>query len=119
MTVRIKKQELLDVVKANLAKHKEIVDEAFAKYREMAIAELDAMLAEAKAGKRIRRAVSLVEPIDQTPEYTSLIRKLEMSTENEVSLEEHEFECFVMDRWQWKRQWSTSNSMYSAKALEG
>lgn len=118
MTVKIKKQELLEVVKANLAKHKEIVEEAFAKYREMAISELDAMLAEAKSGKRIRRAVSLVEPVDQTPEYTRIIRQLEMSTEDVVTLEEHEFEQYVLDRWSWKRQWSTSNSVYSAKALE-
>ena len=117
MTVKIKKTELLDVVKKNLESHREIVVEAFAKYREMAISELDAMLAEAKSGKRIRRAVSLVEPVDQTPEYTKLIRQLEMSTDDIIELAEHEFECYVLDRWQWKRMFSTSNSMYSAKAL--
>jgi hypothetical protein len=119
MTVKIKKQELLDVVKANLAKHKEIVEEAFAKYREQAIVELDSMIAEAKAGKRIRRYVNLVEPVDQTPEYTKAIRQIEMSAEDLIELADQEFKCYVLDQWHWKASFTTANAMYSAKALEG
>ena len=85
----------------------------------MAIAELDAMLAEAKSGKRIRRAVQLVEPVDQTPEYTKAIRQPRCLRKKTITLEEHEFDGLVLDRWAWKRQWSASNSLYSAKALEG
>ena len=116
MNVKIKKEELLATIKANRTKHKEIVDEAFAKYREMAIAELDSMIKEAKAGKRIRRSVDLVEPVDQTKEYNSAIRKLEMSVEDVIELDEYEFESLIMDNWRWKNQWSASNSLYSAKA---
>ena len=115
MTVKIKKDELLAAVKANREKHKEIVDEAFTKYREMAIAELDSMIAEARAGKRIRRAVNLTEPIDQTKEYDSVIRKLSMSAEEIIEIEDQEFECFVMDNWRWKGQWEASNASYTSK----
>lgn len=118
MTVKIKKQELLDVVKANRDEHKEIVSEALQKYRELAVAELDKMLADAKAGKRIRRTVSLIEPMDQTPEYNKAIRQIEMSAEDVIELADHEFNCYVLNQWNWQKQFLHSNRGYSAKAAE-
>jgi len=42
------------------------------------------MLAEAQAGKRIRRSVSLDAPVNQTPEYDTVIKMLELSTDKTV-----------------------------------
>ena len=117
--VKVKKTELLSVLKANRAKHREIVDEALAAYRTRAIAELDSMIAEAKAGKRIRRGITLVEPIDQTKEYDQAIRKLEMSVEKIIEIDEEDFKQLVCDDWRWKAQFTASNSFYSSKAQEG
>ena len=118
MTVKIKKQELLDVVKSNRDEHKEIVAEALQKYRELAVAELDKMLADAKAGKRIRRTVSLTEPMDQTPEYNKAIRQIEMSAEDVIELDDNEFSEYVLNEWRWQKQFLHSNRGYSAKAAD-
>jgi hypothetical protein len=115
-TVKVNREELLTTVKANFDKHKEIVTEAFAKYRELAVAELDAMIAEAKAGKRIRRQVSLVEPIDQSAEYLTAIRKLEMSVDPVIEIDDEDFRHLVMDEWRWKGQFMASNRTYTTKA---
>ncbi len=118
MTVKIKKHELLDVVKKNRDEHKEIVAEAFQKYRELAVAELDKMLEEAKSGKRIRRSVGLVEPMDQTPEYNKAIRQIEMSAEDVIELNDHEFSQLCLNQWVWQKQFLHSNRGYSQKAAE-
>lgn len=116
-SVKIKKTELLEAIRVNLAKHREVVNEALAEYRLQAIAQLDQMIADAKEGKRIRRSLTLVEPMDQSAEYTSAIRKLEMSVEEVIEIDAHSFDCLVLDRWQWKTQWATVNATYSGKAL--
>lgn len=115
--IKVKKSELLDVLKTNREAHRKIFLEAADGYRTAAIAELDAMLAEAKAGKKIRRSVALVEPQDQTSDYDRVIRMLEMSQDDIIELEEHDFMQYVLDDWQWKRQFLHSNSVYSATAL--
>lgn len=114
--VKVKVAELTAIVQANFAKHKEVVEEAFAKYRELAIAELDAMIAEAKAGKRIRRNVALIEPIDQSQEYEVALKKLAMCVEDVIEIGDLDFRQLVMDQWHWKGQFVASNSNYSAKA---
>ena len=118
MTVKIKKQELLDVVKKNREEHREIVAEAFRKYRELVVVELDKMLEDAKDGKRIRRTVGLVEPMDQTPEYDKAIRQIEMSADDVIELHDNEFNCLVQNQWLWQKQFLHSNRAYSLKAAE-
>ncbi len=82
----------------------------------MAIAELDSMIKEAKAGKRIRRNVSLVEPMDQTAEYDGAITRLEMSCEDIIELDDSDFNRYVLNNWHWAAQFSASNRLYSDKA---
>lgn len=114
--VKVNKAELLSRVEANFAKHKEIVTEAFDAYRKQAIEELDKMIEEAKAGKRIRRAITLVEPIDQSREYRSAIEMLKMSIEDDITIDEESFRNLVLDEWHWKAQFTASNRLYTDKA---
>lgn len=115
-TVKVEKSKLLEVVRANRENHKKIFTEAQENYRTAVIAELDRMLAEAKSGARIRRAVSLVEPIDQTREYDSAIRMLEMSTDDVIELTTSQFNNLVLDDWSWRHQFLASNRLYSKTA---
>ena len=115
-TVKITKEELLSTIIKNRESHRKIFDEAIVGYREQAIKELDAMLAEAKEGKRIRRAVSLIEPIDQTREYDKAIKMLQMSVDDVIELDEHQFSQYVLDDWGWKKSFLHSNRGYSATA---
>jgi len=110
--IRVRRDELLTKVKENRANHRAIFEEALDGYRGQAIAELEAMLAEAKKGKRIRRAVSLIEPVDQTKEYDRIVKILEMSAEDVVELTEEDFAQYVMDDWRWKGQFSQSTMNY-------
>ena len=111
--VKVDKGELLFILKENRVAHKATVTEAFISYRKLAIEELDKMIAEAKAGKKIRRALELIEPMDMTDAYDTAIMMLEMSVDTTVELDTHEFQQYVQDKWQWSNQFSVSNMMYT------
>lgn len=111
--IKCSKAVLLKTLKANRETHHEIFLEAQDGYRTAVIAELDKMLEEARAGKRIRRAITLIEPMDQTREYDRAIAMLEMSVDGTVLLEEHDFRQYVLDEWSWKHQFNVSNVLYS------
>ena len=109
---RVKRDELLEVLKKNRATHRETFERATIGYRKRAIEELDISLRDACEGKKIRRSIGLVEPMDQTKDYDRVIRMLEMSVDEVVTIEAHEFAQYVMDDWSWKEQFTASNSTY-------
>ncbi len=111
--VRVDREKLLQILHMNLAEHRDLFEKALVGYRALAIKELDAMLTEAKAGKRIRRAVALNEPIDQTKEYDRAIRMVEMSVDATIELSETDFQYYVLDDWGWKVQVTMTNSSYT------
>lgn len=111
-TIKVNKDELLKILIANREAHNGIFLQAQQGYREACIKELDAMLEEARAGKRIRRALKLIEPTDQTKEYDASIAMLKMSVEEVIELDESDFRCFVLDEWGWKGQWTTVTQSY-------
>ena len=112
-TTKVKKAELLEIVKQNRKDHKDVVAEAMENYRRAAIAELESMLADAKAGRRIRRSIELIQPMDMTREYDQIIRQLEMEVEDTVELSAGEFAQYVLNRWSWREQFASSARMYA------
>lgn len=114
--IKVKKTDLLTTLKKNLDKHREIFLEAQAGYRKMAITEIEKLLEDARKGHKIRRSISLIEPVDQSRDYVRVIRMLEMSVDKTIELAEHDFMQYVMDDWSWKHQFITSNAMYSHTA---
>ena len=115
-SVRIDRIKLLKVLKDNRLIHKDTVDEAFTNYRELVIVELDKMIDEARSGKLIRRAIDLIEPMDQTAEYDTAILMLEMSVDHNIELTQHEFQQYVEDKWHWSNQFNVSNAVYTMNA---
>lgn len=111
--IKVDKQQLIAILVNNRAKHEAIFLEAQAEYREKVIAELDQMLADARDGKKIRRSVTLVEPMNQTKDYDRVIGMLGLSIEPTVELAEHEYAQYVLDDWDWKSRFVASNMSYS------
>jgi DNA polymerase II small subunit/DNA polymerase delta subunit B len=112
-TVKIRKEELLEALKKNRATHRKIFEEAQEGYREEAIKLLDKALDDARKGKEIKTFIQLQAPIDQTKDYDRAIRMIEMSVEDVIEIDEKDFACYIMDDWDWKRQFLTTNAFYS------
>lgn len=111
--IKVNRKQLLEKVKANRTTHRKTFEEALEGYREKAIEELEASLADAKAGKRIRRGLQLVEPMDMTREYDRVITMLEMSVDDELEISQQEVMQYVMDDWSWKQQFEAVSASYS------
>lgn len=114
-TVRVKKDQLLSKVRENRRAHRDLFLKAQEGYREKVIEELDIMLRDAREGKKIRRGISLPEPIDQTRDYDRVVAMLEMSVDEYIELNPTEFAQYVLDDWQWKANTMHINSSYLAR----
>ena len=116
--VKVKTEKLLKTIRKNRKEHRDLFLKAQEVYRQDIIEELDRMLTEARAGKKIRRAITLPEPQDHTADYDRVITMLEMSVDKEIKLDKYAFDQFVMDNWDWKAQSFATNSMYAAKMIK-
>jgi hypothetical protein len=117
-SVKVERIALLQAIKGNRDAHRTMFLKAQEGYRAMMIEELDRMLQEAKDGKQIRRAVSLVEPQDHTEDYDRVITMLEMSVDKEIEIDASSFDQYVRDRWSWKQFADSTNALYAARAIK-
>ena len=99
--VTVKRSELLERLETNRSQHRDLFLKAQDGYRAQVVRELEAMLKEARDGKRIRRTVQLQEPVDQTREYDRAIAMLSMSVDDVIELSARDFQCYVLDQWDW------------------
>jgi len=116
--VKVKKSELLTILRKNRTEHRDIFLKAQTRYREVAIKELDAQLKAARNGRPfvLAKIVELVQPKDYTSQYDRAIQMLEMSVDETVVITAVEFQNFVQDKWNWSRDWAFSNSSYVKSA---
>lgn len=112
-STKVKRHELIAKIQANREEHRSVFLKAQEGYRKLAIEELDRMLDEARSGKRIRRAVELVEPQDHTKEYDRVLAMLNMSVDDVIEIDAQQFAQYVLDEWGWKMGFTASTSRYT------
>lgn len=113
----VKREELIEIVRRNMAEHKSIVDEAMVGYRDQATKALKIALDDALAGREINLGFNLKKPASHLADYARVLKMLEMSVKEEITLDEGQFSCYVMDEWNWKWDFMHTNSRYSMKAM--
>jgi hypothetical protein len=111
--VKVKREELLTKVRTNRDAHRALFIKAQEGYRKLVIEELDRMLSDAKSGRFIRRSIDLADPADHTRDYDRVLAMLEMSVEETITLQAHEFDQYVLDNWEWSRLASYTNRSYA------
>ena len=116
-TVSIERNRLLEILRENRANHQDVFEEAIEGYRTQATDWLNRQLDRVKVGKPLEYMPYQI-PKNQTKQYNIVIQMLEMTEDDTVKLGEREFNEYVNDDWDWKKQWLTSNSNYSKKAAD-
>jgi hypothetical protein len=111
--ITVKKDELLSAIRKNRESHRGIFLKAQDGYRAAVIEELDRWLADARAGRQIKRSLALVEPEEHTKDYDRIIRMLEMSQAETIKISERQFSQYVLDEWGWSASFTASNSAYT------
>ena len=113
--VTINKQKLIEEIKNNKETHRQAFLLAQKGYKETVIEELENQLEDARAGAIGHVHFNMAAPQDQTKDYEVALGMLEMSEDEEIVISQRDFQCYVMDDWGWKQQWTTSNHAYVTK----
>lgn len=113
-TITVLKSNLIETLRQNRDEHKVIVEKAQAVYREKMIEEMERMLAEAKAGRPIRRAFSLPVPEDHTEDFDRALQMLDWELGHHIELDEVQFAQYVQNEWGWARSFHANTGSYLA-----
>jgi hypothetical protein len=113
--ITVEKTALIAKLQSNRDEHRSMFIKAQERYREAMIAELDRALQEARNGDKIRRAFSLPVPEDHTEEFNTAIEMLQWETGDEVQLDQHDFQRYVQNRWQWAASFAANTQSYLAQ----
>jgi hypothetical protein len=123
--VKVRRGELLEVLRKNRERHIRDYKAACAGYREQALKRIDEIFHDLRAkitGLKDGQTIAVVGlqfglnvPQSHEKAYDQIIRMMEMSVDDEITLTCSQFACFVMDDWDWKEQWSASNATYLGK----
>lgn len=120
--VKVKRDELLKVLRENRERHITEYKGACIGYRKVALQQLEESFQEARdAVNRLKEGqtisvvgfrINLTAPFNYEKAYDQIIRMMEMSVDTEIVLTASQFACFVMDDWDWKEDWDKSVSQY-------
>ena len=116
MRVMCDRDEVLEKLKENRAKHTKIVKEAREGYVKKAKEALANKLLQLEQGKIVRLQFSLSVPSNHTKEYNTAITMLELHTEDTIELGANEVRQFIEDKWDWQQQFIYGNAAYSGTA---
>lgn len=111
--IKVKKDDLLAKLRTNRELHEDEFNRAADGYRKRVIAALELRLSQAKNGQLPQMVFNLPTPINQTKEYDMAIGMLEMSVEDVIELEEHDYKQYVLDQWGWSQNVTATNAMYT------
>ena len=116
-SVKINKDELLNIVRDNQKKHVAEYNEAVEDYKKAAIklAKENLKLANTGDMEKLSKIKALPSaPISYEDNYSRAIRMLELSVEAVIELEEHIFNQLVLDEWTWKHQFAVASALYKS-----
>lgn len=126
---KILREDLLDELRANLEKHEKEYTESLSGWRTRCGEKLRAravILAKTAADLEAEKIEDLdneiFDPFPQKPksyvsQYRRIIRRMEMSQDNEIFLSHDDFDQYVLDDWSWKGEHRRSYAVNTAKLL--
>lgn len=112
-SVKINKDELLKIVQENKEKHIKEYKEAVKDFQ-MAVTKVCNENIELVNAGKIDIKNMPVKPNSYEANYNRAIRMLELTVDTVIELGTYEFNQLVLDEWEWKQAFSTSNSTYKS-----
>jgi hypothetical protein len=115
--IKMKRLELLDIVRANKEKHITEFNESVVDFKALTLKVASDNMVAARTGdlkefKKIKPSPSA--PASYEDSYKRAIRMLECSIEDVIEIEEDVFNQLVLDEWNWKHQFAMSNATYKS-----
>lgn len=112
--VRLSKEDVLVALSNNRDSHREKFIEAMEGYKEEAIKTLEKHISQIKENDPQRIVLTLPLPEDHTDDYDRAIDMLQWSLDDEVVLNNREFQTYIQDDWGWKQEFESTYAMYTS-----
>lgn len=116
-STRVSKQELLDKLNENRAKHKEEFESARQTWEKKVVHRYEQVRDRALHGdfEVVEDPLAkLPKPQNFIQSYDMAIEQLDWETKDEVELDEKEFANYVLDKWDWQHRFAASTSIYNS-----
>ncbi len=116
-TVKIKREELLAVVRENKEKHIAEYIESVEDFKKAVVVITKNNLKLVNTGEldsiaKVKNLPAVPNSYEQS--YTRAIRMLELSIEDIIELDDTTFNQLVLDEWNWKSNFQLSGSLYKS-----
>lgn len=115
-SVKMNKNNLLQIVKTNREQHINLYTASYAEYKKDLIKELDNLKQKVEAGEDIEHYIKLDKPQNHTEEYDRTISILNNSVNDFVELDLREYDSYVLDKWNWSASFMNATNTYLSKA---
>ncbi len=111
--VRVNKQELMDRLTGNLDTHlNEIKEMNNARIKEF-VEYYEGELTHVRDNPTVQpQSKQFPLPESHVGEYNRAIKMVEMSVDDVIELDQHQFDQLVLDNWNWKRGFEIAKSAY-------
>lgn len=116
-SIKMKRLELLKIVKENATKHVADYDEAVEDYKLGVVKVAKANLKIANSGELEKFSTFQrmpAAPVNYAENYSRAIRMLELSVEDVIEIEDHTFNQLVLDEWGWKQAFVAQSALYKS-----
>jgi hypothetical protein len=117
--ITVEKEKLLETLKANRKKHAEDYKNAYNRYYNTCISELEGRVNELRETLRQVNPSSFLKfdltnryPQDYTNVYDQVIEMLEFCNADSIEITNSQYESWVKDDWDWKESFMLSTSAY-------
>lgn len=135
--IRVSKVDLLRILKENLDAHNEVYNASYQAYLEAKRAEIEegiSSLSRLEAllkGKLEKleedgvnsqdivattdklRFLRSIKPVSHEKDYTTAIKKIELSVDDEFTLTDNEFDAYILNEWEWKSSFIANATTYA------
>lgn len=108
--------KLLTTLASNRAKHLLAYEKAKKGWKKLVLKDIEKLYSDLEADKSIdgKRLYLKPKPTHFLHEYDEAMEMLKYSSSGTITLDQEHFRAYVKDEWNWKQQFSTSNSTYIA-----
>ena len=114
-SIKMKRSELLVIVRENQIKHVAEYGEAVEDFKNLVVKIAKENLKTVNTGdlEKIARVRAFPQaPRSYEKEYGRAIRMLELSVDDVVEIDEHTFNQLVLDEWSWKQAFTAMSASY-------
>jgi|18_taG_2_1085343.scaffolds.fasta_scaffold58069_2 hypothetical protein len=112
-TISVDKHKMLDTIKKNMDQHLVAYKEAMLGFEKHYKSVLEDMINRFEFDNEIKSHVSFDIPKSHEEDYKSIIEMLEMSVDDVVYVTYDQFQRYVRDNWEWKKDFLMLSAKYN------